>query len=97
MLGSGGVLCCFGPAADDMARWIPSTPEAVEGLIRGFGEGGAEEVMCWPTIAELDRWIASRSLSANPGQPRGLEGRGRLSRSVAWPPRRRGRERGRAD
>jgi hypothetical protein len=40
---------------------------------------------------------ASRSLSANPGQPRGLAGRGRLSRSVAWPPRRRGRERGRAD
>ena len=40
---------------------------------------------------------ASRSLSANPGQPRGLAGRGRLSRSVAWPPRHRGRERGRAD
>jgi hypothetical protein len=40
---------------------------------------------------------ASRSLSANPGQPRGLAGRGRLSRSVAWSPRHRGRERGRAD
>ncbi len=45
----------FGPAADDMARSIPSSPEAVEGLIRGFGEVGADEVICWPTVAELDQ------------------------------------------
>jgi alkanesulfonate monooxygenase SsuD/methylene tetrahydromethanopterin reductase-like flavin-dependent oxidoreductase (luciferase family) len=45
----------FGPAADDMARSIPSSPEAVEGLIRGFGEVGADEVVCWPTVAELDQ------------------------------------------
>ena len=45
----------FGQAADDMARSIPSSPEAVEGLIRGFGEVGADEVICWPTIAELDQ------------------------------------------
>jgi alkanesulfonate monooxygenase SsuD/methylene tetrahydromethanopterin reductase-like flavin-dependent oxidoreductase (luciferase family) len=45
----------FGPAADDMARSIPSSPEAVEGLIRGFGEAGADEVICWPTVAELDQ------------------------------------------
>jgi alkanesulfonate monooxygenase SsuD/methylene tetrahydromethanopterin reductase-like flavin-dependent oxidoreductase (luciferase family) len=44
-----------GPAADDMARSIPSSPEAVEGLIRGFGEVGADEVICWPTVAELDQ------------------------------------------
>ena len=59
MLGSGGDLCYFGPAADDMARSLPSTPKAVEGLIRGFGAAGADEVICWPTIAELDRWIAA--------------------------------------
>ena len=45
----------FGPAADDMARSIPSSPEDVEGLIRGFGEVGADEVICWPTVAELDQ------------------------------------------
>lgn len=45
----------FGPAADDMARSIPSSPEAVEGLIRGFGEAGADQVICWPTVAELDQ------------------------------------------
>ncbi len=45
----------FGPAADDTARSIPSSPEAVEGLIRGSGEVGADEVICWPTVAELDR------------------------------------------
>ena len=45
----------FGPAADDMARSIPSSPEAVDDLIRGFGEVGADEVVCWPTVAELDQ------------------------------------------
>src|SRR5215218_767941 len=45
----------FGPAADDMARSIPSTPEAIEGLIQGFGDVGADEVVCWPTVAELDQ------------------------------------------
>ena len=45
----------FGGAADDMARSIPSSPEAVDGLIRGFEEVGADEVMCWPTIAQLDQ------------------------------------------
>ncbi len=45
----------FGAAADDMARSIPSSPEAVEGLIRGFGEAGADQVICWPTVAELDQ------------------------------------------
>jgi alkanesulfonate monooxygenase SsuD/methylene tetrahydromethanopterin reductase-like flavin-dependent oxidoreductase (luciferase family) len=45
----------FGPAADDLARSIPSSPEAVEDLIRGFGDVGADEVICWPTVAELDQ------------------------------------------
>jgi alkanesulfonate monooxygenase SsuD/methylene tetrahydromethanopterin reductase-like flavin-dependent oxidoreductase (luciferase family) len=45
----------FGPAADDMARSMPSTAEAVDNLIRGFGDVGADEVICWPTIAELDQ------------------------------------------
>ncbi len=38
-----------------MARSIPSSLEAVDDLIRGFGEVGADEVICWPTVAELDQ------------------------------------------
>jgi alkanesulfonate monooxygenase SsuD/methylene tetrahydromethanopterin reductase-like flavin-dependent oxidoreductase (luciferase family) len=45
----------FGPGAEDMARSIPSTPEAIEGLIQGFGDVGADEVVCWPTVTELDQ------------------------------------------
>ena len=45
----------FGPAADDMARSIPSSPETLDNLIRGFGEMGADEVVCWPTVAQLDQ------------------------------------------
>jgi alkanesulfonate monooxygenase SsuD/methylene tetrahydromethanopterin reductase-like flavin-dependent oxidoreductase (luciferase family) len=45
----------FGPAADDMARSIPSSPEAIQGLIQGLGDVGADEVICWPTVAELDQ------------------------------------------
>jgi alkanesulfonate monooxygenase SsuD/methylene tetrahydromethanopterin reductase-like flavin-dependent oxidoreductase (luciferase family) len=45
----------FGGAEDDMARSIPSSAETVEGLIQGFAEVGADELMCWPTIADLDQ------------------------------------------
>jgi alkanesulfonate monooxygenase SsuD/methylene tetrahydromethanopterin reductase-like flavin-dependent oxidoreductase (luciferase family) len=45
----------FGPAADDMARSIPSSPETLDNLIGGFGEVGADEVVCWPTVAQLDQ------------------------------------------
>jgi hypothetical protein len=38
-----------------MARSIPSTPEAIEGLIQGLGDVGADEVVCWSTVAELDQ------------------------------------------
>jgi alkanesulfonate monooxygenase SsuD/methylene tetrahydromethanopterin reductase-like flavin-dependent oxidoreductase (luciferase family) len=45
----------FGPGADDMARSIPSSPEAIQGLIQGLDDVGADEVICWPTVAELDQ------------------------------------------
>ena len=38
-----------------MARSIPSSPETVNNLIRGFEAVGADEVVCWPTVAELDQ------------------------------------------
>jgi alkanesulfonate monooxygenase SsuD/methylene tetrahydromethanopterin reductase-like flavin-dependent oxidoreductase (luciferase family) len=43
----------FGPAADDMARSIPSSPETLNNLIRGLEAVGVDEVVCWPTVAEL--------------------------------------------
>jgi alkanesulfonate monooxygenase SsuD/methylene tetrahydromethanopterin reductase-like flavin-dependent oxidoreductase (luciferase family) len=45
----------FGPAVEDMVASIPSTPETLESLIRGFEEVAADELICWPTIAELDQ------------------------------------------
>ena len=45
----------FGPAADDMARSIPSSPETLNNLIQSFEAVGADEVVCWPTVAELDQ------------------------------------------
>jgi hypothetical protein len=45
----------FGVGADDMARSIPSSPEAIDDLIKAFGMVGADEVVCWPTVAELDQ------------------------------------------
>ena len=45
----------IGPGADDMARSIPSTPEAVDDLLRGLSDVGADEIICWPTVAELDQ------------------------------------------
>ena len=44
-----------GAGADDMARSIPSTPETIEGLIQGLDGVGADEVICWPTVPELDQ------------------------------------------
>jgi hypothetical protein len=45
----------LGPGADDMVRAIPPAPEAVANLIGGFGELGANEVVCWTTVAELEQ------------------------------------------
>ena len=38
-----------------MVRAIPPAPEAVANLIGGFGELGANEVVCWTTVAELEQ------------------------------------------
>jgi alkanesulfonate monooxygenase SsuD/methylene tetrahydromethanopterin reductase-like flavin-dependent oxidoreductase (luciferase family) len=45
----------FGPAVEEMATSIPSSPEIIEGLMRGFSDVGADELVCWPTVAELDQ------------------------------------------
>ena len=45
----------FGPAVEDMARSFPSSPEAIKNLIEAFGDVGVDELVCWPTVAELDQ------------------------------------------
>jgi alkanesulfonate monooxygenase SsuD/methylene tetrahydromethanopterin reductase-like flavin-dependent oxidoreductase (luciferase family) len=45
----------FGPAVENMVRSIPSSPETIRGLFRAFEDIGADELVCWPTIAELDQ------------------------------------------
>jgi alkanesulfonate monooxygenase SsuD/methylene tetrahydromethanopterin reductase-like flavin-dependent oxidoreductase (luciferase family) len=45
----------FGGAEEDMANSIPSSRETVEGLIKGFADAGVDELMCWPTIPDLDQ------------------------------------------
>jgi alkanesulfonate monooxygenase SsuD/methylene tetrahydromethanopterin reductase-like flavin-dependent oxidoreductase (luciferase family) len=45
----------IGPGADGMASSIPSSLETIQGLIQGLGDVGADEVICWPTVAEIDQ------------------------------------------
>jgi len=45
----------FRPAVEGMVRSIPSSTEAIRGLFRAFEDIGADELVCWPTIAELDQ------------------------------------------
>jgi alkanesulfonate monooxygenase SsuD/methylene tetrahydromethanopterin reductase-like flavin-dependent oxidoreductase (luciferase family) len=45
----------MGPGAEGMAKSIPSTPEAVEQAIEARLQIGADEVLLWPCIAELDQ------------------------------------------
>src|SRR5215210_1304635 len=45
----------FGPAVEDMATSIPSSPETIRGIIQAFEDIGADELFCWPTVAELDQ------------------------------------------
>jgi alkanesulfonate monooxygenase SsuD/methylene tetrahydromethanopterin reductase-like flavin-dependent oxidoreductase (luciferase family) len=45
----------FRPAVEGMVRSIPSSTEAIRGLFQAFEDIGADELVCWPTIAELDQ------------------------------------------
>ena len=45
----------LGPAADNMARGIPSTAEAIKGVIQALSDIGMDEAILWPTIAEIDQ------------------------------------------
>lgn len=45
----------IGPRADQMAQSIPTSDSAVKDAIQAFVDVGADEVMCWPCIPELDQ------------------------------------------
>jgi alkanesulfonate monooxygenase SsuD/methylene tetrahydromethanopterin reductase-like flavin-dependent oxidoreductase (luciferase family) len=45
----------MGPMAEQIATSVPSTPEAVKGAIQAFADVGADELICWPCIPDLDQ------------------------------------------
>jgi len=45
----------MGPMVDAMAQGLPSTPEAIKDAITAFEDVGMDELLLWPTIAELDQ------------------------------------------
>ena len=45
----------FGGYEEEMARSIPLSPETIRDLMRAFEDIGADELVCWPTVAELNR------------------------------------------
>jgi len=45
----------LGPMVEQMASALPATPEAVKDAIKAFQDVGADEVILWPCIAELDQ------------------------------------------
>jgi alkanesulfonate monooxygenase SsuD/methylene tetrahydromethanopterin reductase-like flavin-dependent oxidoreductase (luciferase family) len=45
----------LGPTAENIARGILSTPNAVRNAAKSFSEIGADEFLLWPCIAELEQ------------------------------------------
>ena len=45
----------IGQAAEQRARAIPSTPDVVKGAIQFFVDMGADELVLWPCIPDLDQ------------------------------------------
>jgi alkanesulfonate monooxygenase SsuD/methylene tetrahydromethanopterin reductase-like flavin-dependent oxidoreductase (luciferase family) len=44
-----------GSAAEQMAATFPASPEAVKEKIQAFGDVGVDELVFWPSVAELDQ------------------------------------------
>jgi alkanesulfonate monooxygenase SsuD/methylene tetrahydromethanopterin reductase-like flavin-dependent oxidoreductase (luciferase family) len=43
------------PLADQITNAVPTTPEAVKGAFQAFANVGADELVCWPCIPDLDQ------------------------------------------
>jgi alkanesulfonate monooxygenase SsuD/methylene tetrahydromethanopterin reductase-like flavin-dependent oxidoreductase (luciferase family) len=51
----GNYYAFMGPAAQQMAKAMPSTPDAVRATIKGYNDIGADELILWPCIPDLDQ------------------------------------------
>ena len=45
----------MGSSAENVAKGVLSTPVGVENAVKSFSENGADELILWPTIAELEQ------------------------------------------
>jgi len=45
----------LGPLATQVAAGVPTTPEALRGLVQEFADMGVDELLLWPCIPELDQ------------------------------------------
>ncbi len=45
----------IGPMADRIASSAPSTPDAIKGAMSAFSDVGVDELIFWPTIADLNQ------------------------------------------
>ena len=45
----------LGPMADNMVKSLPRTPDEIRKLIDGFANVGVDELILWPTVAELEQ------------------------------------------
>ena len=45
----------FGPAAEEMAKTFPASPDAIKDTIRGFEDVGMDELVFWPCAADLEQ------------------------------------------
>lgn len=45
----------LGPAADGMVQALPTTPDAIRKLIHEYANVGVDELILWPTVAELEQ------------------------------------------
>jgi hypothetical protein len=43
------------PLAGQIVKAVPTTPEAVKGAFQAFANVGADELICWPCIPDLDQ------------------------------------------
>jgi alkanesulfonate monooxygenase SsuD/methylene tetrahydromethanopterin reductase-like flavin-dependent oxidoreductase (luciferase family) len=51
----GNYYSFLGPMAEQMAKTIPASSEAIKGAIQAFANIGADEVILWPCIPRLDQ------------------------------------------
>ena len=50
-----GYYSFLGPRADAIAGSLPATPDAITATIQAFADVGADELVFWPCIADLDQ------------------------------------------